>query len=211
MALSIGKSQKNNIIWLDQIGSSKSSFAPVKLNHIEKALYTLAAKFKTLAEDNLSVQDAVNSGKLGDSIQWDEVEFMGGKYTVSIKVLDYYKFIDQGVRGTESGSSKGGFQFKSKYPSKKMMEAIRKWVIREGLKVRTKPARNSPLGQERKGSRFKNVDKTSSLAYAIATNIKKKGIRGTDFFTDAGKKIEKDFREQANEVFEIAIINEIIS
>lgn len=205
----ISQSQKN--VKLEDIGSSKDSFEPVSLDAVAEALIDLAVKFKVTAENELSVQDAIDQGLLADSIQFDEVKHLGGTYSVNISVLEYYKWVNSGVQGTVSGASSGGFKFKNNRVSKNMLFAIRKWVIRHGLKSRAREVGNKggkyALGTERKTLKFDNT--SNSTAYAIATSIKKKGLKATHFWDKAEVAVVKEVENSLAEGFAIDIINAI--
>jgi hypothetical protein len=209
MALSITKSQANYLktVHLSEIGTGKDQ-PGVKLDAIEQGLIELAILFKTLAEKKIDVAQAINTGNLAESIQFEQVRYMGGVYSVDIKVLDYYKWVNKGVRGVKGGGS-SPYKFKNLFVSKRMMQEIRKWLIREGLKVRTKPALKRPIGQEKKGRRFSQVDKTNAFAYAVARKIKLKGIKPTNFWDETEQEIKKQMSEAFGNYFSVAIINEL--
>jgi hypothetical protein len=195
---------------LDDLGSSKDDVQVVELSAVEQALVDLAVLFKETAENELSVRNAIDSGKLADSIQFTDVVFMGGVYTVDIKVLDYYKFVNSGVKGTQNKSINSPFSFKNNRVSKDFMTAIRKWVIRHGMKSSSKAVRAKggkyALGTERKTAKFK--DSSNALAYAIATGIKKKGLKPTGFWDKAAEAVDKAL-PWFGDAFAIDIINGI--
>jgi len=214
MAVSIAQSQKafikSKFITLNQIGQAKG-VGGVPLDEVEQILVDLAIRFKVEAERNLNETDSMSSARLANSIQFESVQYMGGVYSIEIKVLDYYKFIDKGVRGVKN--EKGGsspYKFKNLFVSDGMRKEIRKWLIREGMKVTTKPVtKKHALGTEKKGTAFKGIDKTDAFATAIARSIKKKGIRPTNFWTDAEKKVHEYLQRNGGQGFEVAIINEL--
>jgi len=212
-ALSISKSQSNFLktVKLEDIGSDRSD-AKIDLNEIEQALVDLAITFKTTAEGELDLRDAIDTGKLADSIQFNQVKFMGGTYSIDINVLDYYKFVNSGVKGVQSGGINSPFSFKDLGVSKDFALSIRKWIIRHGLKARTKPARSHPLGTEKKAFNLNTLNKsTNALAYAIATNIKKRGLKPTGFWDKAESETQKQMETVLGKYFSIAIINAIAS
>ncbi|RYZ47922.1 MAG: hypothetical protein EOP49_19995 [Sphingobacteriales bacterium] len=155
--LSIAKSQAKYLqtLHLDQIGENKSSIEAFELPEVEEALLSMAAYLKSEAEKNLSDSNAISSGNLIKKITFDKVRFMGGAYQLEVSLPDYYKFINSGVNGlkVKHGSP---YSFKNMNVSKAMLNNLRKWVIREGLKARTKPAVVDPTRQEQKG-RLVNV------------------------------------------------------
>jgi hypothetical protein len=128
---------------------------------------------------------------------------------VEVEILKSYKFLDKGVRGTEGGSGK--YSFKTKYANKKMMKAILKW-----LKKRSASGKTKYKAVSRNERKDKSINKTVSaaksreqLAYAVATNIKKKGIKPTYFFTNAIKATQKETKKKFAEALKIDIINSL--
>jgi hypothetical protein len=211
MALSISKSQQNYLktVHLNEIGDVKTS-SGVKLEAVEEALIELAVLFKVMAEKKLDIAQAISSNFLAESIQFEAVKFFGGVYSIDINVASYYKFVDAGVKGIQD--EKGGsspYSFKNLHVSKSFQEQVRKWLIREGLKVRTSSARKLPIKHESKGHAFKNADKTSALAYAVATSIKKKGLKPTHFWTDTAREINARLAETIGQGFAIDLVNEL--
>lgn len=209
MPLSIQKSQESYLktVHLESIGQDRNSSAPVELTEIEQGLVDLAVTFVTTAQKELDKKNAVDTNALTESIQFDEVAFMGGVYSVNINVLDYYKFVNSGVKGLKGGMSTEGFYFKNMYVSKAFMQSIRKWVIRHALKARVKPAKTHPLGAEKKAV-FK--DTSNAMAYAIARSIKRKGLKGTGFWDAAEKETTTQIEKTMGNAFAIAIVNEIV-
>jgi hypothetical protein len=204
MARSISDRQRN--VKLEDIGSDKGSFEPVKLDAVEQTLVEMAILFKTTAEDRLSVQNAIDTGKLADSIQFTQVKYLGGVYSVDINVLDYYDFVNKGVKGLNGGGS-SPYQYKNLGVSKAMLFAIRKWLIRHGLKSNSKAARKNPLGTEKKTRAFDNT--SNSMAYAIAKSIKKKGLKPTGFWDSAEQATEKEMEKSLGNAFAVDIVNGI--
>jgi hypothetical protein len=207
---SINNRQKDYLktVHLEDIGSSKGSDAPVKLEPIEQALLDLAILFKVTAQDELSVKNAIDTNALAESIQFEKVKVSGGVYSVDINVLDYYKWVNKGVKGLKNKGINSPYSFRNYYVSKSFMQAIRKWVIRHSLKSNSKPARKHPLGAEKK--RIKG-DTSSAVAYAIALSIKKKGLKPTGFWDKAETTVADQQMEQAlSNAFTISIINELV-
>src|SRR5207237_1175969 len=134
MAGSISNAQANALAdgFFDSIGSSKDELTP---KGSLSALYQLAGGLVSDAQRNLISSDRIASGKLSDSFKVLNPEQLGKNIVVDIEALYHYKFIIGGVRGTRGGS--GEFSFKNNSVGRKMQEAIRKWLIKEGLKART--------------------------------------------------------------------------
>lgn len=182
------------------------------LKHAGSALIDAAAFLIAHAQDNLDRGGNVASGDLSSSIRAEEVIIDGSSLTIPILLNDYWKFIDQGVKGTEGG--KGKFQFKTKYPSKKMALSILLWMRRRGIrarefgKYRVEKTRTEQK-DERIARKLKKTDSAKAMAYAISTNIKKKGIKPTKFMTNAVRDTEEYMKEKVMNGFKIDIIETI--
>ncbi len=119
------------------------------------------------------------TGGLSASIRPAEVQITEGGLSVSITADDYAKFIDEGVTGVEDKSVVSDYSFKDLKVAPSMAEAIRKWIPTRGLMVR-------------EGQTYE------SMSYAIATGVKKKGIKARPF-------IEKAFNSDTITAFQKAL------
>ncbi|OLY91214.1 hypothetical protein [Cnuella takakiae] len=209
MAQSIRKNQRNLLDsgWLDSAGSTRST-EPIQFDATEKKMVELAITFKKVAESELSRINAVNSGQLADSIQLTDVTEKGGVYSIDMKVLFYYAFVNKGVQGLQNKSYNTPFTFRHYHVSRAFMLSIRKWMEREGLKATTKEARRNPLGQERNGVNFET--RTNAMAYAIALSIKKKGLKPTGFWDKAADETRKEAAATLGDAVAIDIVNAIM-
>lgn len=183
----------------------------------EIALNNVAAAFIEAAADNLDKADRVSSGALLDSIKPSEINISGGTMSIDISVLEYYKYIDQGVKGWQSGNpSDSSFAFKqpqkggSGKKSSEMVTAIRKWLIKEGLASKTL-SRKSPTHaiSSREKRRQKITDTATSTAIKVAGIIRKQGLKKTNFWTDAGNTASKVAEAEFGQALTISIINSI--
>lgn len=210
--LSMAKRQQQllNSGFLDLNGSSRMEFAPMEFDALSTALANIAIDFATIARDKLNQKDKVASGKLADSIIPTQVSIMGTIYKVEINVANYYDFINKGVKGW--ADEKGGnspYQFKRGRPSLKMMQEIRKWVIKEGLKGRGKENAH-PKASIRDQARSRKIsDSSSRTAYAISASVKKKGLKPTHFWSETCAEVESRMRKELSEALEIDIITNL--
>lgn len=123
---------------------------------LEGVLQQVAFELSKLYVNYLQKEGISATGALGQSITPElPIEISPGKATIRIGADKYYDFIDRGVDGVEvkHGSE---FKFKNKYPNRKMVRDLRGWMAAKGIG---------------------GGDTFNSHAYAIATNIKKKGIK----------------------------------
>lgn len=173
--------------------------APNELSDMEKLLAGYIEKFLNTAADNLNKTQSVTTGNLLDSLDFEIVSDRNG-YTINFTALDYYKFVDKGVRGAGSSRKNNTSPYKFKFitPSKSHVTAIEKWIIRNRLTATARDVnRYGRTGRERKA-----IDPTKgrqSLAYIIAKSIKRDGLYETGFWTDAFNDTFKDFGVKMSE------------
>ena len=135
------------------------------MSEFRKALDKYARYVVQQSRSNLTKQRN-NASKslyrsLGYNIKGSQVTFEGNAYG---------EFLDKGVRGAESyyadkGTASSPFKYKGKMPPPKAFE---KWIRQRGIK-----------GRDKKTGRFIS---NKSLAYLIASKIKRDGIKSTSFF-----------------------------
>lgn len=184
---------------------------------LEIALYNVAAAFIGSAADNLNNADRISSGALLDSIKQSEIQIFGKTLQIDISVLDYYKFIDKGVRGWQSGTpSDSPYSFKQpqkggqKPKKSQMVTAIRKWLIKEGLASQTLSRKSASHAiSPRESRRQKITDTSTSKAIVISGMIRKHGLKKTNFWTNAADKATKVAEEEFGKALEISIINSL--
>ncbi len=184
---------------------------------LEIALYNVAAAFIDAAATNLNEADRVSSGDLLNSIKPSEIQVLGKVFTIDISVLDYYKFIDKGVKGWQSGApSDSPYAFKkpekggSGQKKSEMVTAIRKWLIKEGLASRTLSRKSASHAiSPRESRRQKITDTSTSQAIAISGIIRRHGLKKTNFWTDAEATATKAAEAEFDQALQISIINSL--
>lgn len=203
MATSISKSQAKALAdgFLDTIGSKDGLVPAESLSAIVQIAGTLVDE----AQRNLNIRDKVASGALSESMKLRNPEAVGKSVRIDVEALYYYKFLNEGVKGTKGGSGK--YAFKNNSVGKKMMTSIRKWVIREGLKAKTRTG--GAAITKREGKRRSITETSNSVAYGISMAVKLKGIKRTNFFTDAVKTTQGQAKDQLAKALKIDIINSI--
>ena len=204
----------NNKI-IDLNSDSPSSFKQFDGKALETALYNIAVEFITAATDNLNKADRVSTGGLLESIRPSEIVVLGKKMTINISVLDYYKFIDQGVKGWKSAEpANSPYAFKaplgkSGKKSSEMVTAIRKWLIKEGLKSNSTSRNPKNAISARESRRQKITDTATSTAIMIAGIIRSKGLKRTNFWTDAEQTASKFAEKEFETALTISVINSL--
>lgn len=159
---------------------------PVEFNEITQVLVDYATLIAEDASDNLNKinkygSDSNASGTLQQSINITPVSFMGGDYSISINMANYYKWVNDG-RG----------------PGRKPYSGdIKKWIIKKQLRLDdggfTKKGykrEGTLLASSKKKVKLGNrkVNILDAVAYKIAAKIGKYGTKPTNFLTDAVNK-----------------------
>ena len=198
MPISFSKAQSRA---LGKIGSSRDEFQSFVASNI---LEQYGVEFKKVLEDLMKQRQISASGELADSIN-PLVDNEGKRLTITM--LDYYDFVNEGVKGVKSSknASTSPYKFKNYGMSAEGRTSIKNYILSGKAKVRsTGGDKARGIGLERKGVQFSQ--KKSLIDRQVDTliyNIKKYGIKKTDYFTDAFEKVfanwEKDMGEALGE------------
>ena len=158
-------------------GLEKRNPTDVETNSVQAVLYEWAFMFIKDCRERLEQSGNISSGDLSQNIS-PSVEGSNGVYTLSITLPDYYDFVNKGVQGVNGGNP-SQYKFKTLKVSYSMMKSIRGWMKRNNLKatVQNKSFKHKSVRT------FESLEK--SAAFAIATGIKKKGIKGSHYFDNA--------------------------
>lgn len=200
--------------FLDLLGSDINAYQPLKLDSVVDTLYYVAGKFVEIATQKLETSDAIASGSLSSSIKALPMEILGKVYSISINLNDYYKFVDQGVKGWQD--ERGGnspyhfkkFTGKSGQKSSKMVSAIREWLVREALQGSGKENAHK-AASARSQKRHSITDVSTQAAIVISKVIRKKGLKPTHFWTDTEREMNKLISDEFAASFKIDIINSL--
>ena len=150
-----------------------------------------AANFIQKVKDNIEVLGISDTGALSDDISSGELVKESNGYSIEVgyprgsKAAKYYDFVNKGVKGVKSGTPNSPYAFKNIGVGRAMLQNIKSWVDRNGIRrndvaiTRRQATRQSLSNMVSEASRSKN------LAYAVAVNIKKRGLRKTGFFDSA--------------------------
>jgi len=175
-----------------------------ELGVMEAMLAEYIGEFLTAAVRNLNENDSISTGSLEESMTF-EIAPSGGGYVVNFLANDYYKFVDQGVRGLGPGSknSSSPYAFKFLNPSRKHVDAIKKWIVDNNLTAQvTDVSRYGAVGRERKAGRMP----LQSAAWLVARNIKRKGLSATNFWQNAFDTTFADFGQKMSQALGVSLV-----
>ncbi len=177
----------------------------IQLSNTARVLVDMAAYLISEAQNNLNNDGTNTTGDLESSMSISDLDISGQRMSVDVLILDRYKFINDGVKGVEGGTGK--YQFKTIRPTVEMVRSIKSWLRKRGARATKYKAISRT---ERKDKRIKKMkteaESQTSLAWAVATSVKKKGIKPTKFFTKAVRATEKKFREEMAKGIKLDII-----
>ena len=170
-------------------GTEKAAMNQV--DPMQEILSRYIVDFLNTASDNLNKTGSVTTGALDKSLDYNIVRTNNG-YRIDFTALEYFKFVDKGVRGAGASRKNNTSPYKFKYitPSKSHVTAIEKWIIQNRLTATARDLRG------REGRERKAIDPTKgrrTLAYIIARSIKRDGLYETGFWSDAFDKTFADF------------------
>jgi hypothetical protein len=190
---------------LQGTGTERSFFGKIDFDAIENILLEYGKQFQSMAQGQLRKANKVSSGALADSIKYVVKRTKNG-YELSIEVLDYYKFIDQGVQGTGPGSrnTNSPYKYKDKMPP---IKAIMKWLKTEILSAKQEDQKYKLSKRQKKSRSVKAMSmetKRRTLAFLIARKIKRRGLPYTGFW---GRSFEQTFQDLDVRLAEAAGIN----
>ena len=176
---------------LDRIGSAKvpSDAVPV----IEELIIRTAAEFVLAVRENLDKDGKVDTGGLTDGVAAGELRKSGSTLTIEIgydpadPASLYWDFVNKGVRGIKSGGpSTSPYRFRKLSAPPVMVNALEGWVKRNNIAARNEDQRRDLSALQIKRETVRNLgNPTRSLAYAIAIQIKRRGLPYTGFWDKA--------------------------
>jgi len=199
---------QNSKAVLDYLGTigSNDRGDDTKLNNVARALVQSGQFLIDTATRNLQNGGNVATGETAASMKLVNIDIKAPLMSVDVEILKTYKFLNDGVKGTKGGSGK--YSFKTKYPSKKMALAILKWARKRGMsgKVIYTPKGKNEAKNVRINKMINSADSLKSMAYAMSSSIKQKGIKPTKFFTKAVEATKRQERDKLGKAFRLDII-----
>lgn len=197
MPTNLRKAQQDAISsgFLNQIGENKFEIA-VATNMLEQ----YGIEFAKVLAENIKQRGLTASGALADNIF---PQMSNNNQTLTVRVLDYYDFVNEGVKGVKSSKNAPGspYKFKNYGMSPDGRKSIRQYIQSGKAKVSsTMNDKARGIGLERKGVKF--AEKKSLIDRQVDNMIymiKRFGIKKTNYFTDTVKQVFADFEVQMGE------------
>ena len=191
---------------------------------LEQILIQSGIDFNNTIRKNLEKAGAISSGALAD-MPVGQVYQNGDQYTLEVgyplnsKQIEYYDFINKGVQGVGGKNAKpkknsGQYQFKSKFPNRKMAANIFSWLNRSRKSLRAESLDLSKVQKKRRklAKVLDEAENKKRLAYAVSSAIKRDGIKATYYFDRAiQENFGKDFKDSIAEALGGDIIIQIRS
>jgi len=201
MPISLTKAREEaQLRMVSSIGSTKDQFEYFVASNI---LEQYGAEFKRVLEEIMKSREIVGAtGDLMDSIN-PLVDNEGKRLTITM--LDYYDFVNEGVKGVKNSRNAptSPYKFKNYGMNAEGRASIKEYILKGKAKVRnTGGDKARGIGLERKGVKFS--EKKSLIDRQVDTliyNIKKYGIKKTDYFTDAFEKVFANWEKDMGEAF----------
>jgi len=151
----------------------------------------------------------VGSGEMLNSME-PEIVQENGSIFFRLKMIDYYDYPNQGVKGKASfaNAPKSPYKYKNYGVPDSMKASLKKYILSGKAKISS--VRNDKalgVGLERKG--LKNMDKKSLIDTQVDTMgylIKRFGIKATNYFSLAFDKTFLGFETKVFEALESGIV-----
>lgn len=189
MPISLSKAQSKVLSsgFLDKIGTTGEFETFVA----ESILEQYGSEFKLLLTQYIKDRQLIGSGALSDNIYPEVSE--DGK-TLTISVLDYYDYINKGVKGKGPNAKNGldsPYKFHNYGMNKEGRDSIKNYILSGKAKVRNiRSDKAAGIGLESKGIRQKpKKSLLDSQVDNLIYLIKRYGIKKTNYFDDAVNKV----------------------
>lgn len=205
MSIRLERAKQEASAKISGLGESTSKFEIFIANTL---LEKYAQDFILILRKNIEDRQVVASGQLESNINY-EIEQGGNRMTITM--LDYFDYPNEGVRGVKSSKNapNSPYKYKSLYTMSPEGRASIKQLISEGkVKVSDTYKTSRPIGLEKKRKSLIDMQ-TDQLIYLI----KKHGIKRTRYFDDAFDTVFGTFAEDMAEALgrDVAINIKLIS
>ena len=205
--------------FLSKVGGKFTKIDLATFPIVEAMLLQSGLDFNDTIRIILENEKAVSTGKLTEvsvpnvTTNVDSFTLNVG-YPIGSKQLDYYDYINKGVKGVGGTKAKpkknsGKYSFKTKFANRAMAASIFSWLNLARKSIRTDKIDLSGVQKKRRklAKILSEADNKKKLAYAISTAIKRDGIRATYYFDRA---INENFGQEFKDALSVALGGDII-
>ena len=202
MAKSISQAQSENARFLDGVNENISDYSDkATLTAMELIFADYAEQFKDEITAQLNRKQINASGNLESNIQ--PIVYDNGT-GFEIRMLDYYDFVNKGVKGVKSSRNapNSPYKYKNYGMSVEGRASIKRYIESGKAKVSIK--------QKAVGYENKNISLIDAQVNTMVYNIKKYGIKQTGYFDAAIEKVFKNFSTKISQAIGKQIAIEII-
>ena len=202
MAKSISQAQSENARFLDGVNENISDYSDkATLTAMELIFADYAEQFKDEITAQLNRKQINASGNLESNIQ--PIVYDNGT-GFEIIMLDYYDFVNKGVKGVKSSRNapNSPYKYKNYGMSVEGRASIKRYIESGKAKVSIK--------QKAVGYENKNISLIDAKVNTMVYNIKKYGIKQTGYFDAAIEKVFKNFSTKISQAIGKQIAIEII-
>ena len=185
-------------MYIQKLGTKPDAIgSQVDLPILEETLALYGKYFNDEVVANLYKTKSVSSGALAEPAIPQVVKF-GTKYTLYVgyeansKQLEYFKFVNKGVKGTDNKKSDASSPYSFKTSKKSVpVEPIKKWVEKSNLRS-ISVKKYTKLGVE-----LEQIKESRSIAFVIARGIHRRGLKSTYYFDNAANRVffQQQFRD----------------
>jgi hypothetical protein len=180
--MSIGKSQIDALIKgkLGKTDFSIEDTANLDLNNPTLALFFEYAKiFQEEVREQIKNKNITSSGKLADNIDVVANDKGTGIY---ISMIDYYDFVNKGVKGVNSSKNapSSPYQYKTYGMPETARKGLKEYINSGKASIKLVNTKKTTIGAEKKKVSLIDL-KVNQLVY----NIKKYGIKTTSYLDNA--------------------------
>lgn len=212
MSINIGNAQKKALSEGFDFGGEDLSQFGVIGNVLEQYGALFLENINKYAKD----LEVTNSGNLLKSMT-AEISDTNNLKTFTLKLLDYFDYPNEGVKGIDSSRNapSSPYQYKTYGMPKEALSSLKKYILGGRAKISSvKKDKALGIGMEKKGLRgAKGKSAIDTQVATMAYMIKKFGIKATHYFDLAFEETFKDFDDVMNEALgeDIQITIELIN
>lgn len=147
----------------------------INLDNVMQVLEEYAQEVRNRYQDNLILHDRIASGDLLNSVEYQVIQD-GQVYEVQLRLQDYWKYVEEGVRGDRNPSSP------YQNPGWKAYPFILKWI--DVKPVLPRPLENGKLPTPKQ------------LAFLITRSIVEHGTEGSQDLEESLLDVNYRYREK---------------